>query len=71
MIDLGEQFGRGKQFVIKSHNTSRKNIYIQSAKLNGQELNSFKIPAFDILKGGLLELEMGSEPNYNWGVEQF
>ena len=28
-------------------------------------------PAFDILKGGLLELEMGSEPNYNWGVEQF
>ena len=71
VIDLGEQFGRGKQFVIKSHNTSRKNIYIQSAKLNGQELNSFKIPAFDILKGGLLELEMGSEPNYNWGVEQF
>ncbi len=69
VIDLGEQYGRGKQFTIKANNTSRKNKYIQAAKLNGKELNSFKIPARDVLKGGLLELKMGSEPNFNWGIE--
>lgn len=69
VIDLGQQFGRGKQFIIKANNTSRKNIYIQSAKLNGKAFNSFKIDARELLKGGTLELEMGSEPNYNWGLE--
>ncbi|MGV8963716.1 MAG: GH92 family glycosyl hydrolase [Candidatus Saccharimonadaceae bacterium] len=69
VIDLGEQFGRGKQIIIKANNTSRKNKYIQSAKLNGKELNSFKIDARNVLKGGTLELEMGSEPNYKWGLE--
>ncbi len=68
-IDLDEQFGRGKQLVIKANNTSRKNMYIQSATLNGETFNSFRIPAHKILKGGILELEMGSEPNLKWGVE--
>ena len=34
-IDLGKHFGRGKQFIIIACNTSRENMYIQSAKLNG------------------------------------
>jgi len=40
---------------------------VQSAKLNGKALNDFKFPAKELLKGGRLELEMGSEPNENWG----
>jgi len=39
------------------------------AKLNGKPLNDFKFPAIELLKGGILELEMGSEPNKNWGIE--
>ena len=68
-IDLGNQFGRGDQFVIEAKNSSRKNIYIQSARLNGQSLQDFKFPASELLKGGKLELEMGPNPNEKWGVE--
>ena len=68
-IDLGKHFGRGKQFIIKASNTSRENKYIQSAKLNGKKLNSFKFPAKELLKGGTLELEMGNRPNKNWGIK--
>ena len=67
-IDLGQQYGRGKSFTIKAPNTSRKNKYIQRALLNGIELKSFWFPAEDVLKGGELVLEMGPEPNKNWGI---
>lgn len=67
-INLGKQFGRGDKFVIEAKNTSRLNKYVQSAKLNGEKLNDFKFPASELLKGGKLELEMGSEPNYDFGV---
>lgn len=69
VIDLGEKFGRGKQFEIIAKNASRLNKYVQSAKLNGKALNSFCFPSKELLKGGTLELEMGPEPNKNWGIE--
>ncbi|MBR1889128.1 MAG: GH92 family glycosyl hydrolase [Alloprevotella sp.] len=68
-IDLGHRYGRGDKFIIRAHNASRKNIYVQKASLNGKILQSFKFPASELLKGGMLELEMGPMPNYNWGVE--
>jgi putative alpha-1,2-mannosidase len=51
-----------------ARNASRLNQYVQSAKLNGETLDDFKFPASDLLKGGKLELEMGAEPNENWGI---
>lgn len=66
-IDLGEQFGRGKTFTIEAKNASRKNVYVQSAKLNGKPLNTFQFSAKELLTGGSLVLEMGSEKNTNWG----
>ena len=62
-------YGRGKTFKIKARNTSRKNIYVQSARLNGKELKSFRFPAKELLKGGELELVMSPEPNKNRGLE--
>jgi predicted alpha-1,2-mannosidase len=67
-IDLGHRFGRGKSFIIEARNASRKNKYVQSARLNGEVLNDFKFPASQLLKGGMLELEMGPEPNTTWGL---
>ncbi len=67
-IDLGNKFGRGEKFVIEAKNVSRLNKYIQSARLNGEELKDFKFPAKELLKGGKLELKMGPEPNKNWGL---
>lgn len=68
-IDLGERYGRGKTFSIEAKNASRRNVYVQSATLNGQKLTTFHFPAAELLKGGSLVLEMGDKPNVNWGVE--
>lgn len=68
MIDLGERFDRGKTFVIEARGTSRKNKYVQSASLNGKQLDSFKFSAKELLQGGTLMLEMGPEPNKAWGT---
>lgn len=70
VIDLGERYGRGQTFQISAKNASRKNKYVQSARLNGKALNSFLFPASELLKGGQLELEMGDQPNKNWGVSE-
>ncbi|MEQ8216782.1 MAG: GH92 family glycosyl hydrolase [Arenibacter sp.] len=67
-IDLGNQYGRGKTFIIEAKNTSFNNKYIQSATLNGNELKNFWFPASELLKGGTLKLIMGPEPNKNWGL---
>jgi predicted alpha-1,2-mannosidase len=65
---LDSKYAKGKTFTIMTHNNSEKNIYIQSAKLNGKLYNNCWINHKDIAAGGELELEMGPEPNKNWGV---
>jgi predicted alpha-1,2-mannosidase len=60
----------GKTFTIIANGNSPRNIYIQSAKLNGHPYNKCYIDHTDILKGGTLEFVMGPEPNKGWGVEQ-
>ncbi|MCP4263893.1 MAG: hypothetical protein GY774_41260 [Planctomycetes bacterium] len=68
VIHLGKHFGRGAMFTIEARNTSRKNKYVQSAVLNGKKIETFWFPASELLKGGELILEMGSEPNKKWGL---
>ena len=57
-----------KIFCIKAQNCSKKNKYIQSARLNGKELNKAFIKHSDIVQGGKLELVMGEKPNKKWGI---
>ncbi|QOD60473.1 GH92 family glycosyl hydrolase [Polaribacter haliotis] len=57
----------GKTFIIEGENVSDKNIYIQSATLNGKEFNRTNISHKEILEGGTLHFVMGSQPNKNWG----
>ena len=59
----------GNQFTIIAHNNSPENVYIQSAKLNGQPYNKSYIDHFDIINGATLELFMGTQPNYSWGID--
>lgn len=63
-VDLGN----GKIFEIKAINCSEDNKYIQSAKLNGKELNQPWFNHNDIADGGVLELIMGNKANRNWGT---
>ncbi|HMA62800.1 MAG TPA: GH92 family glycosyl hydrolase, partial [bacterium] len=66
-IKLQNKYGRGDKFIIEARNASRINKFVQSAKLNGEPLLNFKFPASELLKGGKLILELGSEPNKKWG----
>lgn len=61
--------GNGKTFTVKAANNSDKNIYIQSAKLNGKPYTKSYIMFNDIQKGGVLELTMGSTPS-SWGTKK-
>ncbi len=57
----------GKQFTVKCKNQGDKNIYIQSAKLNGKMYTQSFITYNDIINGGELELIMSSKPNRAFG----
>ncbi|MFN8256319.1 MAG: GH92 family glycosyl hydrolase [Bacteroidales bacterium] len=59
----------GKKFVIKAKTCSKKNKYIQSARLNGKDLNVPFIKHTDIMQGGKLELVMGERPDKKWGTK--
>jgi len=56
----------GKTFTIVAENNSDECIYIQSAKLNGKDLNKTSITHTDIIGGGKLVLKMGEKPGHNW-----
>jgi putative alpha-1,2-mannosidase len=60
--------GSGKTFTLVAHNNSAKNIYIQSAALNGKPWNKTWFDHADITGGGELVLNMGPLPNKTWGT---
>ena len=59
----------GNIFSIKANNCSKKNKYIQSAKLNGKTLDKPWFTHNDLLNGATIDLEMGKYPNKNWGTD--
>ena len=59
--------GAGKTFTIVAKNNSDRNIYVQSARLNGKALKNSYIDFNDIRHGGTLELVMGPKPS-KWGA---
>lgn len=59
----------GKQFKIIANNVSNENKYIQSAAINGDELNKAVLYHQQIMEGGELVFEMGLTPNKKWGTE--
>lgn len=55
--------GGGKTFTVVAKNNSNKNIYVQSARLNGKTLKNSYVDFNDIRHGGTLELVMGPKPS--------
>lgn len=60
--------GNGKMFTVLAENNSRENQYIQSAKLNGKPITRTWILHQEIMNGGVLEFQMGPQPNKKWGA---
>ncbi|MBK7338624.1 MAG: GH92 family glycosyl hydrolase [Saprospirales bacterium] len=59
----------GKTFTVKTTGQGKGTPYIQSVRLNGQPHMKSFIRHEDILAGGLLEFEVGEEPNLGWGSQ--
>ncbi len=53
----------GNVFTVVANNVSEENLYVQSAKMNGEPLREAFFAHDDILGGGTLEFEMGAVPN--------
>ncbi len=67
IIHLDPAYYTGGTFVIEAKNVSDKNIYIQSATLNGKPLNKAWFYHEELVSGGSLVLKMGPKPNEKWG----
>jgi len=52
----------GAKFTVKAIHNSKKNVYIQSVKLNGLPYSKNFINHQQLLKGGVLEFVMGPQP---------
>jgi Glycosyl hydrolase family 92/Fn3 associated len=59
----------GKSFVIRAVNASERNVYIQSATLNGKPYHKSYFQHGDLMAGGELVFQMGPRPNPRWGTE--
>ncbi len=59
----------GEKFKIRAKNCSKRNKYIQSAKLNGKAFDCAWISHSEIMNGGILEFEMGDRPNKKWASD--
>jgi predicted alpha-1,2-mannosidase len=67
--DIKIKLQNNKTFRIVAKDSNRQNKYIQNATLNGHELNKPWFSWDEIKNGGILILNMGSRPNYNWGSD--
>ena len=66
-IQLNPDYFPGKTFTITTLNNRPENIYIQSAKLNGQPLTQVSFPHAVLAQGGELEVVLGPQPS-TWGT---
>jgi putative alpha-1,2-mannosidase len=68
-IQLNPNYYPGKKVTIQTKNNGPNNVYIQSTQMNGKSFNMPWIMHDDLIKGGLLEINMGATPNTKWGIE--
>ena len=68
-IDLKGHQNVGRKFVIETKGNGPGQYYVQSATLNGKPFDQCWLYRDELYKGGKLELQMGAEPNEQWGVE--
>ncbi len=67
VLHLDPQHYGGHTFTVIAQNNSAKNIYIQSATLNGKPLRGTWLTHTQLTTGGTLKLVMGPKPNTQWG----
>jgi predicted alpha-1,2-mannosidase len=66
-IHLDSRYHKGRAFTLVAQNNLPKNVYIQSATLNGRPLSRSWFTHAELSAGGQLVLVMGPRPNPAWG----
>jgi putative alpha-1,2-mannosidase len=66
-VQLDPHYYKGGKFAVRTRNNSARNLYVQSATLNGKPLNRAWLRHAEVVAGGVLELVMGPQPNESWG----
>ena len=70
-LPRGTDTSPGRTFQIRvKRRDADKDIYIQSVLLNGKPWTRFHFPVRALLDGGVMEIELGPEPQPAWGVEK-
>ncbi|UOE51293.1 GH92 family glycosyl hydrolase [Mucilaginibacter sp. SMC90] len=59
----------GKRFIISSNNSSAKNNYVQSLRINGRPWQRLTLPHYVLENGGTMDFGMGKEPA-NWPADK-
>jgi hypothetical protein len=59
----------GKILQIEARNIDKNNFYIQSIKINGSDYSKSYFTHDELMQGGTLIFEMGSEPNLEFGTK--
>lgn len=70
VLHLDGKFYKGRTFTVTAQNNSPRNVYIQSATLNGKPLRRTWFTQTELAAGGELRLTMGPKPNTAWGRSQ-
>ena len=66
-FNLNPKYYSGGTFTIEAKNNKSNNYYIQSAQINGKALDRPWILHKTVINGGKLTLDMGKNPNKQWG----
>ena len=65
---LKVRLGNGKTMEIKAPEVNDENRYVQKVTLNGQEISKLYLTHEQLMQGGELVFEMGSDPNPTRGL---
>jgi predicted alpha-1,2-mannosidase len=57
----------GRELVVKAPRNSKRNVYVQGLKVNGERWHSTALPHRLLARGGTLEFDMGPRPS-KWGT---
>ena len=61
-------FENGNTLEINAPNNSDKNLYIQSMTFNGKDYTKNYLDHNEMLKGGVISIQMGDQPNMKRGI---
>ena len=64
------ELSNGKELKINAKNNSAKNIFIKDFNFNQLQYNKNWLDHADLREGGVIDFEMSSTPNFNWGSDK-